>query len=198
MKKTNFLYAAISLLLLSIAGATTANVNAQQGSGVSDLFGNPLTGTPVDLGYYDGTFNLLSSSVATTGTPFDGLFGGSVSFDSDLLTTVQPAIRIFSNDGGSAIAYSTSWEFSPGDGGAFDTNSDTFDLVNVVSGGALTGTGMVLASEGSTFDLNGALNPTFGTPSLAIGLVPEPSTYALIIGMLTLGCVIVRRRNQLN
>lgn len=194
MKRTRLLYTTIFPLIFSMAGATTVNVKAQKGTGVSNLAGDPLSGTLVDLGYYDGTFNLLSS-VATTGTPLPGLFGGNVSFDSNLHLAFQPAIRIFSDDGGSAIAYSTSWTFSPGDGSGLDINSDSFDLFDVVFGGALTETGVILASEGSKFDLNGTPNPTFGASSLAIGLVPEPSIYALFIGMFTLGYLIVRRCN---
>ena len=199
MKKTIFLFATTSLVASSMLNATTVQVTAQQGTGVSNLAGDPLSGTAVDLGYYDGTFNLLFSSVTNTGTPLPGLFGGNVSFDSNPFLTFQPALRIFSDDGGSVIAYSTSWEFSPGDGSGLDINSDSFDLIDVVSGGALVDTGVVLASTGSTFNLNGVLNPTFDTPSLAIGLapVPETSNYALILGTLTLGMcyVVVRRRS---
>lgn len=199
MKKNVFFFAMACLVAFSIADATTAHVTAQQGAGVSNLFGDPLYGTPVDLGYYDGTFNLLFSSVTNAGVPLPGLFGGSVSFDSNLHLMFQPALRIFSDDGGSVIAYSTAWEFSSGDGSGLDINSDSFDLIDVLSGGELTETGEVLASVGSTFNLNGANNPTFGTPSLAIGVIPESSTYTLIIGVLTFGYLsMARRYNRLD
>ena len=83
MKYITLLFA-VFLLIGSISNATTATVTAQQGTGVSNLAGEPLFGTQVDLGYYDGSFNLLEPAAATTGNPLPvGLFGGAVSFDSN-------------------------------------------------------------------------------------------------------------------
>jgi hypothetical protein len=195
MKKTYF---SLILLFLGLAvvNATTVNFTAQAGTGVANLSGTALTGTNVELGYYDGSFSSVGSVVALTGDSLPaGLFGANSLFNSDSLTALQPALRIFSDDGGSVIVFSTNWSFSAGDGTGTDSNTDgPFDLANVVSGGSLTGTGSIFASAASTFNLNGANNPTFGAPSLEIGLVPEPSAFALIAGCFGMAWVMVRRR----
>ena len=189
----------ISVAFLSVGNftnATTVSFTAQQGTAVSNLSGNALSGTTVELGYYEtATFTLLGSTTTGSGGLPAGLFGGSNLFESASLAAFQPALRIVSDDGGSAIAYSTLWSFTSGDGTGTDTGSDFFDLANVVFGGSLTGTGVVVAEAGSTFNLNGAVSPIFGAPSLEIGVVvPEPSTYAALSGLLALGYVMVRRR----
>jgi hypothetical protein len=195
MKKITLLISVVFLSVGNFTNATTVSFTAQQGTAVSNLSGNALSGTAVELGYYEtATFTLLGSTTTGSGGLPAGLFGGSNLFESASLAAFQPALRIVSDDGGSAIAYSTGWSFTSGDGTGTDTGSDFFDLANVVSGGSLTGTGVVVAEAGSTFNLNGAVSPTFGTPSLEIGLVPEPSTYAALSGLLALGYVMVRRR----
>lgn len=195
MKKLTYILPLIILAAASVHG-TTVSFTAQQGTAVSNLSGVPLSGTTVELGHWDGAaFSLLGST--STGNPLPpGLFGGSVLFDSTTLTTVQPAFRIFSDDGGSVVAFSSNWSFSSGDGTGIDFSTDAFDLANVVSGGSLTGTGVLLASAGSTFNLNGAANPTFSSPSLEIGLIPEPSSFALIAGCFGLALAVVRRRSR--
>lgn len=180
MKLTVFLLTIVSLLVTSSVSATTATVTAQQGTGVSSLLGAPLSGTQIDLGHYDGSaFTLLAGSIAATGSPLpEGLFGGTALVDSRALVDTQPAIRIVSDDGSSVIMYSTEWSFTSGDGTGTDTSTDFFDVVDVVSGGALTATGTIIASTGSQFNLNGNDNPTFGmsSPSLAIGQFTAPPT----------------------
>ena len=159
MKKLTLTTAA--LMLAGILNATTVSFTAQQGTGISNSSGTALTGTTVEIGYYDSsTFTSLGST--TSGTPFAGMFGGSSLFESTSLASFQPALKIFSDDGSSVIAYSTNWAFSGGDGTGIDTNSDNIDLANVVIGGSLTASGVVIASVGSAFDLNGTANPTFG------------------------------------
>ena len=159
MKKLTLTTAA--LMLAGILNATTVSFTAQQGTGISNSSGTALTGTTVEIGYYDSsTFTSLGST--TSGTPFAGMFGGSSLFESTSLASFQPALKIFSDDGSSVIAYSTNWAFSGGDGTGIDTNSDNIDLANVVIGGSLTASGVVIASAGSAFDLNGTANPTFG------------------------------------
>ena len=193
MKKLTLTTAA--LMLAGILNATTVSFTAQQGTGISNSPGTALTGTTVEIGYYDSsTFTSLGST--TSGTPFAGMFGGSSLFESTSLASFQPALRIFSDDGASVIVYSTDWAFSGGDGTGIDTNSDNIDLVNVVIGGSLTASGVVIASAGSAFDLNGTTNPSFGAPSLEISLVavPEPSAFAALAGLCALGAVMVRRR----
>jgi len=185
----------VALMLAGILNATTVSFTAQQGTGISNSSGTALTGTTVELGYYESsTFTTLGST--TSGTPLAGMFGGSSLFESTSLASFQPALRIFSDDGASVIAYSTDWAFSGGDGTGIDTNSDNIDLVNVVIGGSLTASGVVIASAGSAFDLNGTTNPSFGAPSLEISLVavPEPSAFAALAGLCALGAVMVRRR----
>lgn len=196
MKKITLIISVFSLTVGNLINATTVSFTAQQGTAVSNLSGNALSGTVVELGYYDAaTFTLLGSTTTGSGGLPAGLFGGSNLFESASLAAFQPALRIVSDDGGSAIAYSTGWSFTSGDGTGTDTGSDFFDLSNVVTGGSLTGTGVVVAEAGSTFNLSGAVNPTFNAPSLEIGVVvPEPSTYAALSGLLALGYVMVRRR----
>ena len=193
MKKLTLTTAA--LMLAGILNATTVSFTAQQGTGISNSSGTALTGTTVEIGYYDSsTFTSLGST--TSGTPFAGMFGGSSLFESVSLASFQPALKIFSDDGSSVIAYSTDWAFLGGDGTGIDTNTQSVDLANVVFNGSLTASGVVIASAGSAFDLNAATNPTFGAPSLEISLVavPEPSAFAALAGLCALGAVMVRRR----
>ena len=195
MKKNTLLtlFCLLPFATSSLLG-TTVSFTAQQGTAVSSLTGTHLSNTTVEIGHYaSGTFTSLGST-ATGGNLPAGLFGGSAQFDSSSLTTAQVAMRIFSDDGGSVIAYSTTWRFSGGDGSGTDTNTDNFDLVQAVAGGALTTTGVVVASPGSQFSLSGATNPTFNSPSISVGVVPEPSTYAMLAGALALGYVMIRRR----
>ena len=191
MKKLTLTTAA--LMLAGILNATTVSFTAQQGTGISNSSGTALTGTTVEIGYYDSsTFTSLGST--TSGTPFAGMFGGSSLFESTSLASFQPALKIFSDDGSSVIAYSTDWAFLGGDGTGTDTETQSVDLANVVFNGSLTASGVVIASAGSQFDLNGANNPTFGAPSLEIRAVPEPSAFAALAGICALGAVMVRRR----
>ena len=192
MKKLTLTTAA--LMLAGILNATTVSFTAQQGTGISNSSGTALTGTTVEIGYYDSsTFTSLGST--TSGTPLAGMFGGSSLFESDSLASFQPALKIFSDDGSSVIAYSTDWAFLGGDGTGIDTNTQSVDLANVVFNGSLTASGVVIAGDlSSQFDLNGANNPTFGAPSLEIYAVPEPSTFAALAGLCALGAVMVRRR----
>ena len=191
MKKLTLTTAA--LMLAGILNATTVSFTAQQGTGISNSSGTALTGTTVEIGYYDSsTFTSLGST--TSGTPFAGMFGGSSLFESTSLASFQPALKIFSDDGSSVIAYSTDWAFLGGDGTGTDTETQSVDLANVVFNGSLTASGVVIASAGSAFDLNGTANPTFGAPSLEIRAVPEPSAFAALAGICALGAVMVRRR----
>ena len=191
MKKLTLTTAA--LMLAGILNATTVSFTAQQGTGISNSSGTALSGTTVEIGYYDSsTFTSLGST--TSGTPFAGMFGGSSLFESTSLASFQPALKIFSDDGSSVIAYSTDWAFLGGDGTGTDTETQSVDLANVVFGGSLTASGVVIASADSQFNLNGANNPTFGAPSLEISAVPEPSAFAALAGICALGAVMVRRR----
>ena len=198
MIKTKYLAYVVALFTAVNANATTVTFTAQQGTAVSNLAGVQLSGTTVQLGYYNSaTFTFLGDTTTAGGTLPAGLFGGSVLFESTSLADFQPAFQIFSDDGGAVIAYSTTWAFEGGDGTGTDTDTNSFDLANVVTAGALATNGVVLPIAGSTFELNGAGNDTFtGNASLAVGLaaVPEPSTYAVLSGLLALGYVAVRRR----
>jgi hypothetical protein len=186
MKKITKFFVPISLLLaVSAVSATTVSFTAQQGTAVSNLAGFQLSGTSVEIGYFEAaTFTSLGST--STGSPLPGMFGGSSIFESTSLAAFQPALQIFSDDGGSVIAYSTAWTFSGGDGSGTDSSTDAFDLSQIVSNGALVTDGVVLANAGSTFDLNGVGNSAFGgQASLAVGLestaVPEPSSYSVLM-----------------
>jgi len=203
MKFKNTLVAITSLALaFSTANAMTISFTAQAGVGVADLDGTALNGSTVQLGIYDGAnfVNILGSTL--TGAPLDGLFGGSSLFESTSLVGQQPAMRIFDASGTAAvIAYSTSWAFVAGAGDGTDFASAGLDLADVIAVGTtnLTGTGVLLADPTfalTSFNIGGSgnTNPTFGTPSLEIGAVPEPSTYAMIAGALALAAVMIRRR----
>lgn len=193
MKKIITTIVALSLAFAS-AQAVTVSFTAQAGTGVANLAGTALSGTSVQLGHYDGsTFSVLGSGL--TGAPLAGMFGDSALFESTSLAAVQPALRIFSDDGGSVIVYNTTWAFLGGDGSGTDTGTQSFDLTNVIAaGGAVDANGVILATAGSTFQIGPATNPTFGTPALQIGAVPEPSAFAALAGVMALGFVALRRR----
>ncbi len=51
-----------------------------------------------------------------------------------------------------------------------------------------------MPADGANLSLTGTGAPSFGAATGATVIVPEPSSYALLGGLLALGCVMLRRR----
>jgi len=198
--KTIVATSALITIALSTASAVSMSYTAQQGTGIGDFnTQNPLSGTTVQLGVWDGgSFSVLDSSLSADGGNPAGLFGGNVLFESTSLAAAQPAMRIFDVTGTAAvIAYTTDWFFAAGDGTGTDTGTQFIDLADVIAfGGTPTANAQFFADPNLAPALVGigGVNPSFGSPMLLVSAVPEPSTYAMLAGALALVAVMIRRR----
>jgi len=127
---------------------------------------------------------------STTGGYLLGLLdnsgtGGVVTYGTDVLSF------------NTSYTISSTWNFLP------LNNNDTFSLYITPSGGPtslyLTHTWTSATAEPSTISSinlrqGGASSATLTVDNITVTAIPEPSTYALIMGVLTLGVIVVRRR----
>ena len=71
---------------------------------------------------------------------------------------------------------------------ASTTETIGYDSFSVFTGG------WTVPADGANLSLTGTGAPSFGAATGATVIVPEPSSYALLGGLLALGCVMLRRR----
>lgn len=169
-----------SFLQASVTLQVRTQLGDSSGAGTNGLFwgvlvdstGNGFEVTPTgSISAFDftsdGTFGLDNYYVGSATTAFAAPFGG----DGVALNTNPISL---SGDVGAGDSFGLFWT----DGG------DAYGFV--------TAAAAVLPSDGSTV----AYNTVFtGDPYTAAGtIVPEPSSYALLGGLLALGCVMHRRR----
>ena len=175
-------------------GAWTANnltVIGGGGTGHTDfnVQAGVLTLTAATIGSDDGTaaFNIIgdaATQVQGNGWTFGG--GGTLSFDFDSTGVSQLDLTYLNADTATLAVDLTDYEGALGTITIVDANRD-----NV---------GQELNSIFSTVNLTkGAYAGSFITQDLAtdlitVTIIPEPGTYALLGGLLSLSCVMLRRR----
>jgi hypothetical protein len=169
----SFLQASVTLQVRTVLGNSS-------GAGTNGLFWGVLV---------DSTGN--GFEVAPTGSisAFDFTSNGTLGSDNYYVgsgvTVTSPPF------GGVGVALNTNPISLAGDVGA----GDSFGLFWTDGAGAygfVTESAAVLPSDGSTVAYN---NVFTSDPYTAAGtIVPEPSSYALLGGLLALGCVMLRRR----
>lgn len=204
MKK---LITSFSLIALSICLATASQINfsASVANNLAGVGGADLaTADQVEIGIFD---SLTSSFTSFLAAPNDnvgfgpGFFSHSVKSDTSALAGSQIAFRWTEAASGlSAIAYYdittgtdsglvNIWTLLGGDGTALDTNVQTVDIAQLTTGGPsygkLSAAAVLIGAEFSGSNSAGA--PSFNA-------VPEPSTYAAIVGLLALALGAYRRR----
>lgn len=191
---------ALSFSLGLALNATTITFSAQVANSLAGVGGAALGSVDViSAGTWDG----VSFTSLTTGSNDNigfgpGFFSNSFGpFDSASSAGAQLALS-WSNAGQTAIIYydiaagdslAANWTLKGGDGGGTDFNSnpiDVSDLADPAAGYAALSSSAVLINAQFT-GANAAGVPQFN-------IVPEPSSYALLGGLLALGCVMLRRR----
>lgn len=186
--KTKLLLFLASIVMASFLQAQSVTLQIRsvlgddEGTGTNGLFWGVLVDNDGD-----------GFSVTPTGTisAFDFTADGSIGGDSYF---VGSSTTVFSPPfGGAGVALQTpSISLASG--------VDTGDSFGVFWGsgsssyGFVTAAAAVLPSAGATVDFSSAFNSDPYTAAGTIGVVPEPSAYSLIGGLLALGCVMLRRR----
>ena len=162
----------------TIAGATTVNgtLSAGNSPGVLTFSGNLSLGS--------GSTSLFELNGLTRGTEYDGVnVGGALTYGGALSLSFN-----------APIAAGTYDLF----GGGYASQSGTFASVSVggsfaesfSSGPAITGTGWTAGSAGWSYVFDNL------SGDLTISAVPEPSSFAVLAGLATLGLVGARRRRR--
>lgn len=198
--------------------------NAGEGSWEFNSNGSFASQSALDTAFANGTYNLtiggINFALNLTGdfypnNPLATVSAGTWSGGKLVLTLAEAAAGFtistnafsgFVNDGTFRIGID-------GDGASYVQNTETFSTSSHsmnVAGGALTG--------GNTYHFNlefnrivsssTAMQPTLGASALGIAaytvitsfdvqVIPEPSTYAMILGVLALAGVVIHRRRKL-
>ena len=178
----------ILLGAISLASFLQASVTLQIRTGLGNSFGSATTGMTWGV-LVDSTGNGFEVSSTGSIADFDftsnGAYGSDNYFVGSSTTAFSPPL------GGAGIALNTNPISLSGDVGA----NDSFGLFWTDGAGAygfVTESLAVLPSDGATVAYNGVFT---SDPYTAAGtIVPEPSSYALLGGLLALGCVMLRRR----
>ena len=197
----------ISALFVIISTSSLFSVTIDY-SAISSAFGNTsgsdlAAGSLIEVGTWDGSnFNSLEQSSAGAGAMgAPGVFTDSTT-NLDVnglgLAGDQLAFRWFdsvdtSGDLGLAFldgASNSEWFLKAGDGSGSDTTKNSIDISNLVNSGSLvTGASIVEGSFGPETSSSIPSSKLFKTAP-----VPEPSTYALLLGVSALVIVMIRRK----
>ncbi len=201
----------ISIYLILACSLTAATINFDSfGSQWEDSSGNPLAdGSQIQIGNFDtsGEFNFSLIGTAAFDSyaevlPFFTSYGSDV---TETLAGVFPGGQSggsgSSTDTGSQIFF---WGFNNADPSSAtewaivsNTNAAWFVPADPVPGTTSIDVGNDSATRiiefGTESTNTGALGAAFNVQTAMVSAVPEPSTYALFAGILSIGFVAVRR-----
>ena len=199
MKKVLSLLAALSV---SSSALVAGVANIAYGSAVEAGGANFLGSTSISVGYFTGDvfsadltgWNALdSNSTDLVGT---GFYSGSASSVDTTAGSGLQAYILFTDGSLNGFVTSNSWANLSGTDSPAPPASLSYLIGSSDSDATLTtfaGTGAtVTVTNGQGSDFLGGYSGT--GVSIALSAVPEPSSYALIGGLLALGCVMLRRR----
>ncbi|MGH8048626.1 MAG: PEP-CTERM sorting domain-containing protein, partial [Chthoniobacterales bacterium] len=144
-----------------------------------------------DLRVHNGSFTLSGANVTATIVAFDdaGNSSGHLNINSGSLTITRPDFGIFRSGGTQTVNFSLN-----------STGSLSFTQIgnaeNLIFGGLITLNDITYTNLNYTTVFN-VTHPT-GTSTLItlVATVPEPSTYAAIIGAACFGLIALRRRRM--
>ncbi len=165
------------------------------------ISGNSLTGIPVSG--FDGIAGVQAGSNNPTNSPIYNLQGQTNYFVSYSVNTGLQLENITTNQ--SIPALNTLYLFASSEVHliSLEYDSEPFVMLGVSEGDLVRFTGP--SSGSAIIDVNydlfipGYFNTwpsAFGTNSLTVGAIPEPSTYGLILGGLALAGAAIRRRKN--
>jgi hypothetical protein len=186
--KTKSLIFLATILMASFIQAQTATLQIRtvlgndQGNGTNGMFWGVLV---------DTTGNGFEVTPTGTITAFDFTTDGA--FGADNYFAADSATATFAPFGGVGVASNVS---SLSLSGGVDTG-DAFGIFwsdGAGHYGFVTESGATLPSAGSNSNYSGTFSGDPYTAGGTIGAVPEPSSYALLGGLLSLGFVMLRRR----
>jgi hypothetical protein len=188
--------------LCSIASATSITFNAGTANGISGFGNASLAPTDlVEIGTWDGaTFLGLGSSAPDNLSSGNGLFSGEVATFASAAgaqlayrwsEAASGATGIIFYDIAFGGAKAAEWTLKGGDGTGSDFNQNIIDVADLTTG---SGDSYAVLDAGAVLIGAAFAGPNGATGAPNFSLVPEPSTYAALAGMLALSFVMVRRR----
>lgn len=206
---TKILTALLVLATASLHGQSNVTVSygstfaGSDGSIFSNAAGDPFTDTVAGLlafGWSDG----FDDTTTIAGMLEDFNLLGSLSFDSVAAPGYNPGSASFDNDSAGASGKEGYWLVLAGVNN-FDNASSATEIGIFNDDDWSTGpVGSIAGDTWDTAQIGTVENVIFGSQTASGGYadgalfstaaVPEPSAYALLGGLLALGCVMLRRR----
>ena len=170
---------AVSQASITISGTSLFNteiydhsegiyISSNTGSFDESLFATFAAGTSFATGTVIGDYTVLGAGAVNNASATQAALNAGVTYDlgGNVATNNEIGLLVFNTSSGSA------------------TSGDTYKIFT---------DGWLVASDGANQSLTGG-GPFVGASFGAGTVVPEPSTYAALSGLLALGYVMVRRR----
>lgn len=177
----------LTLAALALAPVLASAQSASGSWGTAVGFGGGLFDNAASVELYDSTQSIvLSSSIATSvfaPTSQAGAAFGSISTSGIASDVAAPWIKLTSGSGTVGWAQSSSWLAFASASAPTPTPINSFTFTSSDSDATVSGSNIIVTNGGG-----------IGGTGVAISIVPEPSTYALIAGFAAFLFVAIRRR----
>lgn len=182
-----------------VAGVANISFGSAAELGGAQFYGSDgLAADSITLGYFTGdTFsatltgwNALESSVSA---PFGGFMAGSTSNTDTTAGEGLTAYLLVTDGAFNGFVNLASWASLTGADAPATPPSLDYTIGGTVTASGLNafnGSGTVTVTDGQGTNFGGG----FSGSGVSITVVPEPSAYALLGGLLALTCVMLRRR----